>query len=122
MALYFVCVAFWVETGKTIKQIEEEERAKELAKLTKNRGAIPTSVSDVDLLAALIQCEAGGEGDTGMRAVATVIMNRVNSADGEYARVSAGGSIRNVIFQIRNVIFQIRNWAYSLRIPGDDRD
>lgn len=52
-----------------------------------------------ELLARIIQCEAGGEGDTGMRAVATVIMNRVNSADGEYARVSAGGSIRNVIFQ-----------------------
>ena len=68
-----------------------------------------------ELLARIIQCEAGGEGDTGMRAVATVIMNRVNSADGEYARVSAGGSIRNVIFQIRN-------YTYSLRIPGDDRD
>ena len=52
-----------------------------------------------ELLARIIQCEAGGEGDTGMRAVATVTMNRVNSADGEYARVSAGGSIRNVIFQ-----------------------
>ena len=37
-----------------------------------------------ELLARIIQCEAGGEGDTGMRAVATVIMNRVNSADGEY--------------------------------------
>ncbi|MFR1474856.1 MAG: cell wall hydrolase [Hydrogeniiclostridium mannosilyticum] len=29
-----------------------------------------------ELLARLIQCEAGGEGDNGMRAVATVIMNR----------------------------------------------
>ena len=55
--------------------------------------------SDRELLARIIQCEAGGEGEVGMRAVATVIMNRVNAATGEYARVSQGGSIRNVIFQ-----------------------
>lgn len=41
----------------------------------------------------------GGEGDTGMRAVASVIMNRVNASEGEYARVSQGGSIRNIIYQ-----------------------
>ena len=40
-----------------------------------------------ELLARIIQCEAGGEGDTGMRAVASVIMNRVNVAEGEYQRV-----------------------------------
>ena len=55
--------------------------------------------TDRELLARIIQCEAGGEGDNGMRAVATVIMNRVNVADGEYARISGGGSIRNIIFQ-----------------------
>ena len=37
----------------------------------------------------------------GMKAVATVIMNRVNSSEGEYARVSQGGNIRNIIFQER---------------------
>ena len=54
---------------------------------------------DRELLARLIQCEAGGEGDNGMRAVATVVMNRVNISYGEFARVSAGGSIRNIIYQ-----------------------
>ena len=34
-------------------------------------------LSDRELFARLIQCEAGGEGDTGMRAVASVIINRV---------------------------------------------
>ena len=34
-----------------------------------------------------------------MKAVATVIMNRVNSSTGEYARISQGGSIRNIVFQ-----------------------
>ncbi len=56
-------------------------------------------MSDRELLARLIECEAGGEGDNGMRAVASVVMNRVNAPGGEYARVSQGGSIRNIIFQ-----------------------
>ena len=34
--------------------------------------------SERELLARMIQCEAGGEGDIGMKAVASVIMNRVN--------------------------------------------
>ena len=55
--------------------------------------------SDEELLARLIQCEAGGEGDNGMRAVASVIMNRVHAEEGEYARVSEGGSLRNIVFQ-----------------------
>ena len=55
--------------------------------------------SDRELLARMIECEAGGEGDNGMRAVATVIMNRVNVSEGEYARISQGGNIRNILFQ-----------------------
>ena len=55
--------------------------------------------SDRELLARIVQCEAGGEGDNGMKAVATVTMNRVNSEVGEYSRVSQGGNIRNIIFQ-----------------------
>ena len=57
--------------------------------------------SDRELIARMIQCEAGGEGDNGMKAVATVIMNRVNVSEGEYARVSKGVNIRNIIFQER---------------------
>lgn len=54
--------------------------------------------SDRELLARLIECEAGGEGDNGMKAVATVVMNRVNATAGEYSRVGKG-SIRNIIYQ-----------------------
>ena len=54
--------------------------------------------SDLELLARLIQCEAGGEGDTGMAAVASVVMNRVQAPGGEYARVGQG-SIRKIILQ-----------------------
>lgn len=46
----------------------------------------------------MIQCEAGGEGDDGMRAVASVVMNRVNAPGGEYARIGKG-SLRNIIYQ-----------------------
>ena len=41
------------------------------------------------------------KGIIGMKAVACVVMNRVNASEGEYARISQGGSIRNIIFQER---------------------
>ena len=55
--------------------------------------------SERELLARIVQCEAGGEGYNGMKAVASVVMNRVNSSEGEYSRISQGGNIRNIIFQ-----------------------
>lgn len=54
--------------------------------------------SDRELLARIIQCEAGGEGENGMRAVATVVMNRVNAPFGEYLRVGMG-RLNNIIYQ-----------------------
>ena len=55
--------------------------------------------SERELLARLIMCEAGGEGEEGMRAVASVVMNRAQVPYGEFARVSNGGSVRNIIEQ-----------------------
>ncbi|MEG1524400.1 MAG: cell wall hydrolase [Clostridia bacterium] len=55
--------------------------------------------SPLELLARLIQCEAGGEGEVGMKAVASVVMNRVEADIGEYQRISNGGSIHNIVFQ-----------------------
>ena len=55
--------------------------------------------SERELLARMVQCEAGGEGDNGMKAVASVIINRVNVPVGEYSRVSQDGNIRNILFQ-----------------------
>ena len=95
-----------------------------------------------ELLARLIQCEAGGEGDNGMRAVATVIGNRTNVPYGEFARVSQGGNMRNIINQpgqfdcVRDVVggrynpqnvwnmdptdvhYEIADWAISGGILG----
>ena len=55
--------------------------------------------SERELLARLIQCEAGGEGTEGMKAVASVVMNRVRAENGEFARVSNGGDVRAIILQ-----------------------
>lgn len=53
-------------------------------------------MTELELFARLIQCEAGGEGDNGMRAVASVVMNRVRTREGEYGRYN---TLREVIFQ-----------------------
>ena len=66
--------------------------------MIQGKGVIVMAFSDRELLARLIQCEAGGEGDNGMRAVASVVMNRVNAPGGEYARVGRG-SLRNILYQ-----------------------
>ena len=52
-----------------------------------------------ELFARLIQCEAGGEGALGMKAVATVIMNRATVTEGEFSRINNGGDVRAVITQ-----------------------
>ncbi len=51
--------------------------------------------SNLEILARTVQCEAGGEGDNGMKGVACVIMNRVNISYGEYGRYN---TIRDVVF------------------------
>ncbi|MEF9951353.1 MAG: cell wall hydrolase [Clostridium sp.] len=55
-------------------------------------------LTDRELFARMLQCEAEGEGDTGMKAVAAVIMNRVTVPNGEYHRVNQG-DLRKVLLQ-----------------------
>ena len=52
-----------------------------------------------ELLARLIRCEAEGEGDNGMRAVSSVVMNRSTVPYGEFFRVSQVGDVRSIIEQ-----------------------
>lgn len=52
--------------------------------------------SSRELLARIIKCEAEGEGDNGMKAVASVIMNRVNVSGGQYLK-TCQGDLRKVI-------------------------
>lgn len=55
-------------------------------------------LTDRELFARLIRCEAEGEGEDGMKAVASIIMNRVHVSSGEYQRTGLG-SLRRVIEQ-----------------------
>lgn len=57
------------------------------------------ALSEREMLARMIQCEAGGEGDDGMRAVATIIVNRARVPYGEFLRVSQGGDVRAIMEQ-----------------------
>ena len=54
-------------------------------------------MTDLELLARIIRCEAGGEGEEGMKAVASVVMNRVHVTYGEYGRLDS--TVRAVIYQ-----------------------
>jgi N-acetylmuramoyl-L-alanine amidase len=75
------------ENAKTIEQAEAYVQS-----VPAMGGAIGVSQSELDLLAAIIQCEAGGEGYDGMIAVGAVVMNRVNSG-------SFPGTITEVVYQ-----------------------
>lgn len=57
--------------------------------------------SDLECLARIIKCEAGGEGENGMKAVASVVMNRVEITYGEYAKYK---TVRQVVFQPRQFV------------------
>ena len=53
--------------------------------------------SNLEILARIILCEAGGEGENGMKGVACVVMNRVQVDYGEYGRLEP--TIRAVVYQ-----------------------
>lgn len=55
------------------------------------------ALSELELLARTIKCEAGGEGENGMKGVACVIMNRVHITYGEYGRLQK--NIRSILYQ-----------------------
>jgi uncharacterized protein YgiM (DUF1202 family) len=83
----YVTVEFSVdeaESMETIKAREAEEAARkaqetEATKLVQKEAVLATA-SELEILAALIQCEAGGEPYEGQVAVGAVVMNRVRSA------------------------------------------
>jgi spore germination cell wall hydrolase CwlJ-like protein len=64
------------------KQLQEEKELSERANRMawSNTGDLGFDVSDRELLACLIYCEAGGESYTGQVAVGSVVINRMRSA------------------------------------------
>lgn len=75
----FVVLDFQIDSGETLEEIRLREEAEKEAKRHVNYGAYTTDADTTMLLAALIQCEAGGETYEGQVAVGAVVMNRVRS-------------------------------------------
>ena len=79
--------------------------------------------SDREILARIIECEAGGEGEIGMKAVACIVMNRVQVTYGEYASLH---TIRAVVYEkgqfvcVRETIYGAQNLQniYNMRPTG----
>lgn len=74
-----VTLEFDVDHGETIEEIKarEQQELREKQQLIVQQGASYIGTTDEMLLAALIQCEAGGQPYEGQVAVGAVVMNRV---------------------------------------------
>ncbi|MDE6220094.1 MAG: cell wall hydrolase [Lachnospiraceae bacterium] len=86
VAAEYVRVEFGIDTAESMEAIrarEEAERAKAAAdaaaKKVQQKEAVLATASELEILAALIQCEAGGEPYEGQVAVGAVVMNRVRN-------------------------------------------
>lgn len=75
----YVVLDFQIDAGETMEEIKIREEAEREAKRHVNYGEYTTDADTTLLLAALIQCEAGGESYEGQVAVGAVVMNRVRS-------------------------------------------
>ena len=98
----YVTTAFCIDHGETMEAIkareEAEKKAKaekarkaQQAKMEKNYGVYGAAASDLYLLGAIIQCEAGNQSYEGKVAVGAVVMNRVRSA-------AYPGNVHDVIY------------------------
>lgn len=80
----YVVTEFRIKFAETLEEIEAREAAERQAALEAERyqyyGVYAANATDVELLAAIIECEAGYESYEGRVAVGAVIMNRVRSA------------------------------------------
>lgn len=82
-----------INEAQTIDEFTEAQAAKASTQtVTSGSSAVAASQSDLDLLAAIIECEAGGESYEGKIAVGAVVLNRVRSS-------SFPGTVSGVIYQ-----------------------
>lgn len=108
----FARVEFKIDEGESLEEIAEREAAEKAAEKEASRkqyyGVYAADASDVVLLAALIQCEAGNQPYEGKVAVGAVVMNRVRSgaypnsvysviyASGQFSPAGSGGVDRRI--------------------------
>ena len=75
----YVKVEFDLDVAESMEEILAREAAEKEAKRNAQKEAVLATASELDILAALIQCEAGSELYDGQIAVGAVVMNRVRS-------------------------------------------
>ncbi len=80
----YVKIVFGIDTAESMESIRAREEAAKVQAasarqelINEQKAAIFATASELDILAALIQCEAGGEPYEGQVAVGAVVMNRV---------------------------------------------
>lgn len=108
----YVELDFQIDSGETMAEIEAREAAEEEAKRHKNYGAYTTDADTTLLLAALIQCEAGGESYEGQLAVGAVVMNRVRSGaypDSIHGVIYASGQFTPALSGKLNRVYESGN-------------
>lgn len=76
----YVKVEFDIDDAESMEEIKARKAAEEEAKRHQQKEAVLATASELQILAALIQCEAGGEPYEGQLAVGAVVMNRVRCA------------------------------------------
>lgn len=87
----YVTINFQIDEAESIEEIKAREAAEAEAKRNAMKEKVLASGDEMTILAALIQCEAGGEPYEGQIAVGAVVMNRVRSA-------AYPNSIKDVIY------------------------
>ena len=82
----YVRVEFGIDTAESMEAIREREEAERAraaeaqSRKVQQKEAVLASATELEILAALIQCEAGGEPYEGQVAVGAVVINRVLSS------------------------------------------
>lgn len=76
----YVEIKFIIGEAETMEEIKERKAREAEAKRKVQKEAIMATADEATVLAALIQCEAGGESYEGQVAVGSVVMNRVRSS------------------------------------------
>ena len=119
----FTALDFQIDAGETMEEIKAREAAEQEAKRHVNYGEYTTDADTTMLLAALIQCEAGGESYEGQLAVGAVVMNRVRSGaypDSIHGVIYASGQFTPAMSGKLNRVYESGNISASCIQAAED--
>lgn len=119
----YVIVDFQIDAGETLEEIKAREEAEREAKRHVNYGEYTTDADTTLLLAALIQCEAGGESYEGQLAVGAVVMNRVRSGaypDSIHGVIYASGQFTPALSGKVNARYESGNISESCKRAAEE--